>query len=427
MDKQIPLEYWLSEEGVSLLCRTEELLLTTNNDTLRASMLLRKATNCLPEIASAALDIVLCRHKALAMGDWTKRGFFTRQSLEQSTAPAVAKHHAERFQGCQHVLEICSGVGFDTAALAHTAARVTTIEANERLAAMARQNIAAQGLVNVEVLCGLAENICAKLDVSVFDGFWADPPRRDDQGRRIHTPDDYAPSLRWLQSLNVRGVRGVKIAPAVNCEPHHLAGTLTGASASASARASASAWVREWIGFGDECREQVLWSGAEGMSDGMATLLESAGIVEQMLPPQNATIPNLWNGDAELLTGRFLVEPHGTLIRAGHLGTFFAERDWMLLDEQIAYAIATEKPPKSAWYEAFEILEALPFQYARLKERLTMYGWGNGTEIKKRGFPETPDEVRKKLRLPGSGEAGVVICTRKGNRHWAVLARRSGD
>jgi hypothetical protein len=419
MDTQIPLEYWFSEEGVSILCRTEELLLTTQNDTLRASMLLRKATNCLPEIASSALDIVFCRQKALSMGDWTQRGFFTRQSLEQSTAPAVAKHHAERFRGCQHVLEICSGVGFDTAALARVAARVTTIEANERLVAMARQNMAAQGLANVEVLCGLAENVCAELGVSAFDGLWADPSRRDEQGRRIHTPDDYAPSLRWLQSLNVRGVRGIKIAPAVNCEPHHLVGTLTGVSA--------SAWAREWIGFGDECREQVLWSGVEGILDGTATLLNSMGVVEQMFPPQNPTIPNLWNGDADVLAGRFLVEPHGALIRTGHLGTFFTDHGWMLLDEHIAYAIAPEKPPQSSWYEAFEIVEALPFQNARLKERLTAHGWGNGTEIKKRGFPETPDDVRKKLKLPSGGAAGVVICTRKGNRHWAVLARRSGD
>lgn len=411
MDKQIPLEYWLSEEGMSILCRTEELLLTTNNDTLRASMLLRKATNCLPETAAAALDIVLCRQKALSMGDWTQHGFFTRQSLEQSTAPAIAKHHAERFRGCRHVLEICSGVGFDTAALARVAARVTTIEANERLAAMARQNMAAQGLANVEVLCGLAENVCAELDLSTFGGLWADPSRRDEQGRRIHTPDDYAPSLRWLQCLKVRGVRGIKIAPAVNCEAHHLAG----------------AWTREWIGFGDECREQVLWSGVEEMNDGTATLLNTMGVVEQILPPQNAAIPNLWNGDANVLTGRFLVEPHGALIRTGHLGTFFAERGWMLLDEHIAYSIATDKPPTSAWYEAFEIVEALPFQYARLKEHLTAHGWGNRTEIKKRGFPETPDEVRKKLKLPSGGAAGVVICTRKGNRHWAVLARRSGD
>jgi SAM-dependent methyltransferase len=411
MDTQIPLEYWLSDEGVSILCRTEELLLTTKNDTLRASMFLRKETKCLPEIASSALDIVLCRQKALSMGDWTQNGFFTRQSLEQSTAPVVAKHHAERFRGCQHILEICTGVGFDTAALARTAARVTTIEANERLAAMALQNIAVQGLANVEVFCGLAENVCAALDLSVFDGLWADPSRRDEQGRRIHTPDDYAPSLRWLQSLNVRGVRGVKIAPAVNCESYHLT----------------NSWAREWIGFGDECREQVLWSGVEGLIDGTATLLNSVGVVEQMLPPQNAAIPSLWNGDADVLAGRFLVEPHGALIRTGYLGTFFAAQSWMLLDEQIAYGIAAEKPPQSAWYEAFEILEALPFQYARLKERLTAHGWGNGTEIKKRGFPETPDEVRRKLKLPSGGEAGVVICTRKGNRHWALLARRSGD
>lgn len=407
------LAYWLSEEGSVILRQTQEFLQTTNNDTFRATMLLRKATSCLPDVASDALEIILSRQKAVAFGEWTRGGFFTRQSLEQATSPVIAKHHAERFRNCRHVLEICSGAGFDTAALAQAAERVTTIEADERLAEMARHNLAEQGITNVEVECGCAEDVCKRLDMSTFDGFWSDPSRRDAHGRRIQSPDEYAPSLQWLQSIPVRGVRGIKIAPGVNCEAHHLAGD----------------WRREWVGFEDECREQVLWCGLEEgvLRDGTATLCNNDGMSEQWKLPEKPATAKLWNGDETLLAGKFLLEPHGVLIRTGHLATFFAERDWMLFDEQIAYGIAPCKPPQSAWYGRFEIIEALPFHYGRLKERLSAYGWGNGTEIKKRGFPEMPEEVRKKLKLPSGGKTGVVVCTRKGNRHWAILARRSGD
>ncbi len=416
-----PLTYWLSEEGDVVLRRTQEFLRTTNNDTLRATVLLRKATSCSPDMASDALEIALCRQKASVFGEWTRGGLFTRQSLEQATSPVIAKHHAERFRGCSHVLEICSGAGFDTAALAQAAERVTTIEADERLAEMARHNLSQQGITNVEVECGFAEEVCKRLDMNAFDGLWSDPSRRDMNGRRIQSPDEYAPSLRWLQSIEIQGVGGVKIAPGVNCEAHHLAGD----------------WQREWVGFENECREQVLWRGLEKgvLRDGTATLCSSDGKFNQWKPPEkfsanlsaNLSTAALWNGDETLLAGKFLLEPHGALIRTGHLATFFAEQEWMLFDEQIAYGIAVDKPSQSPWYRRFEIIEALPFHYGRLKERLLAYGWGNGTEIKKRGFPEMPEEVRKKLKLPSGGEAGVVVCTRKGNRHWAILARRSGD
>ena len=241
----------------------------------------------------------------------------------------------------------------------------------------------------------MAEEICPSLDLTSFDGLWSDPSRRTASGQRIYTPEDYAPALRWLQDLKVRGLKGIKIAPAVNCEAHHLLG----------------GWQREWIGYDTECREQVLWQGFDDFFDGSATLLLSSGAKFLWEPPPHARSVQVWNGDAALLSGKFLLEPHGALIRTGHLATYFAERDCMLLDEQIAYGIAPQKPPQSPLYQAFEILEALPFHYARLRERIQSYQWGNQIEIKKRGFPETPEEIRKKLKLPSVGKAGVLIAT----------------
>jgi tRNA G46 methylase TrmB len=407
---QTPLQYWLSSEGVQLLASAKELLTTHHNDTLRAGNALRKQfPNTSPNLAAQALDLTLLREKAASFGVWTQHGFFTRQSLEQATTPVIALHHAQRFAGCKHVVEICTGAGFDTAALAqcvgYSGGRVTTIEANAELAAMAQQNLAAQNIHNVEVVCGLAEDILQTLDTRHFDGLWCDPSRRDERGRRIANPNDYAPSLEWLQRLSERlngsGVAGIKISPAANLEYD-------------------ADWQREWIGYGNECREQTLWRRVQ-LVDGSASLPD---VALQWSPPTQRINAHVWNKPLQILEGQYLVEPHGCLIRGGYLSDFFAERNILLLDEHIAYGTALHEPTKSAWYQTFRIVETFDFHRARLRERVAARGWGNSVEIKKRGFPETPDEIRKWLKLPSSKNTGTLIITRVGVGHLVMLAER---
>ncbi len=399
------LEYWLSGEGLALLARASDALARHGGDTLRAGTDVRKYASSV--YAGEALKIMLLRKKAhtKGLGSWTQNGFFTQQSLEQATAPAIAAHHAKRFTSCKHVLEICTGAGFDTAALARVLAMngglITSIEASAELAAMARHNLAAQGITNVEVVCGLAENVVPTLDVARFDGFWCDPSRRNEHGRRIENPNEYKPSLAWLQALPIRGVRGVKISPAANLSfPPH-----------------SSAYWREWIGFGDECREQVLWSGIAGV-DGTATLVDKACA---WFPPKNVSPVNVISA----ING-YLVEPHNSLIRSGHLAAFFAEWDVSLLDSHIAYGISQKKLPESPFYQTFRIVEAFPYNRKTLKQRVTAHGWGTRTEIKKRGFPDTPEQVRAWLKLKETQAFGVIFLTRTERGHLVILAEREG-
>jgi hypothetical protein len=417
-----PLEYWLSADGISLLERAQSLLGEYSGDTLAAGTALRKQTLCLPGQATDALSFTLLREKAVAYGVWTAQGFFTRQSLEQATAPLIAQHHAKRFHGCKHVLEICTGAGFDTAALSKIVSEVgghiTSIEADEHLAAMARQNLAAQRITNVEVICSRAEDIVEQLDHMTFDGLWADPSRRNARGQRIANPNEYAPSLDWLMNLSVRGVRGIKLAPALNCSEFFEAAVL-------------AKWQREWIGTPNECREQTLWSGIHGMVDNSAILLENDGTVHQWRPTEKSgtklrldNTDNNFTTTIEHLAGAYLVEPHRCIIRTGALDEFFAEQGITIPDSHIAYGIARDEPNQSMWYDVFRILEAFPFHFVRLKERIAMRQWGNGTEIKKRGFPESPDELRRKLKLPSRKESGVLVLTRFGAQHVVMLAER---
>jgi SAM-dependent methyltransferase len=425
----LSLDYWLSSEGSSLLRLAQNLLLEFDGETLRSAAAIRKRAACSPEAAAEALSFAVLRTKAQQRGiTWAAEGFFTRQSLEQATAPEIARYHAARFAGCKHVLEVCSGAGFDTAALANAVAandgRVTSIERDEYLVALARQNLAVQHITNVEVMQGKAEEVIQHFDISSFDGLWADPSRRDSQGQRIRHPDFYEPSLDWLMRLPVPGVRGIKLAPALNCGDFYQPTVI-------------AQWKREWTGTLHECREQIVWRNANSLQDNTASIIDDHGVwhtwqpepcVQEQLQTQVAV-------EIESLAGRYLVEPHGCIIRTGALDTFFAEREIIIPDTHIAYGIAQIEPVESIWYKAFRIREAFPFTLAELKKRVQKLGWSNSTEIKKRGFPETPDEIRKKLKLPSSGTAGVIFLTRLGTRfgtrfgtrHVVVLAERVNE
>lgn len=402
----------INEQSSHLLLIVKDILRKERiRDTLRIGTLLRKKLpDTPPHLISEAIELLLLREKAAVFGEWTENGFFTRQSLEQATTPLVAQHHAERFRGCKHILEVCTGAGFDTSALARVAERVTTIEANPRLAEMAEQNFAAQHLQNIKVVCGLAEDIIPTLPLEDFDGFWSDPSRRNERGQRIENPDEYLPSLSFLQSLNIGGVAGIKISPAVNLNNSHLS----------EKDSDSKQWQREWVGVGNECREQVLWKNCT-IADGTASLPE---INLQWTPPLMRVSPKVFGKAIQSWAGMILLEPHGCIIRSSFLAEFFTELNAELLDTHIAFGITGVEPPNSAWYQKFRVLEVFPFHRKSLRERIIAYGWGNSVEIKKRGFPETPDEIKKWLKLPSSKKSGTIIITRVGAGHIVFFAER---
>jgi hypothetical protein len=65
-------------------------------------------------------------------------------------------------------------------------------------------------------------------------------------------------------------------------------------------------------------------------------------------------------------------------------------------------------------------LEVLPFGMSGLRKVLATAGIGR-VVIKKRAFAADPDDVLRRLRLPGGGEAGVVFLTRIGRAPVAIV------
>ncbi len=89
---------------------------------------------------------------------------FEPEDARFGTPVPVADWRAKRLS-CAALAEIGCGVGFQTAAFAKTCKKVLAVELDPRKAALARANMKALGLRNVEVLCGdaLAPDVIEKV------------------------------------------------------------------------------------------------------------------------------------------------------------------------------------------------------------------------------------------------------------------------
>ena len=207
------------------------------------------------------------------------------------------------------------------------------------------------------------------------------------------------PPLSWLADLSGRGVGGigVKLSPAID---HALAGRF-GAEL-------------EFLSEGGECREALLWLGTARSGDALrATVITPSG-------PRSLTGAEDTPGQPSAAGGRYLYEPDPAVIRAHLVRTLARQLGAAPADPQIAYLLG-DALIFTPFADAYEVLDRFPYGNKRLQKALTSRDVGR-VIIKKRGFPQEPDEVRKQLKLRGPEEM-IVVLARVGKGHEVFLCR----
>ena len=347
-----------------------------------------------------AVETYIARHQAPEkLGEWAKEGHFSLSLLQQATRQSIANYRAQFFAGRKHVLEIGTGAGSDTAALAQVVEHVTTIEGDPVAAELAKRNLALQGITNVTFVVGDAQEVIKTLPKN-FDALFADPMRRSRTGERMKSGEDYSPPLSFLLALEVGTLRAIKISPGLFVEP------------------CPEGWTRQFVGFGEECLEQTLWFGSPIVDSSIAVTDRNA----LWAPPEREPLARL----TDTLEG-YLVEAHAALNRSQKLEAFFAEHDIQLFEHGVAYGISTTQPKRSDLFTSFRIIENLPYSKKKLKVVLDRLGWSNRTELKKRSFSGDIEQIRAELDLPKhthTSPFGVVFFFRYHGKPWALVAER---
>jgi hypothetical protein len=339
--------------------------------------------------AAAVAETVRLRRRAGARwgpgyADW----LFTDEALQQAAPPEVAGHRAARL-GAFRVHDLTCSIGGDLAALARPRVAAEPAGGSHQPStgspplgsdldpvrlAMARHNLATSGLA-AGLLQADARTVTSRGTIR-----YADPARRDATGRRI-TSVSTIPSVAELDAADPTHLPVLRLPPGIDYPGLARAGEIEIVSLDGVAR-EAVAWPPPLAEV--ERRATVLRArGAPGTGWGMA-----AGYQLTSEDPDDAAI----SGVAD-----WIVDPDPAVVRA-HLVRHYAARHGLrLLDPHLAYLTGSAPPPG---VRAFRVLDA-----ATYRER-TVRGWvvrdGVGTlEIKQRGTPVIPDELRARIRPAG--------------------------
>lgn len=119
------------------------------------------------------------------------------RAFEQASSEACAAH---KCIGGDSVLDLTCGLGVDALFLSRRFRRVVTLERDPVLARIAAENFARLGAGNVEVVAAPAEEYLTREGLR-FDWVYADPDRRDGDGRKLVRLEDCSPDILALRPL----------------------------------------------------------------------------------------------------------------------------------------------------------------------------------------------------------------------------------
>jgi SAM-dependent methyltransferase len=367
-------------------------------------------------LISAALTQVRLRRRARPrLGALADHLLLTEDGLEQATRTVVADLRAGRYadSGATHVADLGCGLGLDTAAFARVGLRVTAVERDPVVAALAAANLAALGLADrTEVLTGdVTDTPTLAQALDRADAAYVDPARRDTGDRRDGRsarrtdPRSWSPSWQWVEHIaRVVPRTAAKVAPGIPHELTPAGGCATWTSVDGQLVEAELAWPL--LAPPRVRRRAVVLRGAR------ITTMSAIDDLGTATPPPVGAV------------GSRLVEPDDAVIRAGLVAELADQLGGHLLDPRVAYVTTDTDLEPGDLGSAFTVRRALPFTVDALRAVLVDEQVGH-VVVKKRAISVEPDEVRRSLNLPRAPGRAVVVLTRIGDAPWAFVCDRS--
>jgi SAM-dependent methyltransferase len=317
---------------------------------------------------------------------------FEQASSEQSAS--ARKEYSGRL-----CIDLTCGLGVDAFFLAQRFERVIAIERDPCLAAIARENFRRLGVSNIEVVCETAEDF-----ISAFEGpvdlIYADPDRRNAEGRKMVRMEDCSPDIGALLPLLRRAAPRlvVKLSPLFDvAEVFRLFGP--------EARV-------EVVSLGGECKEIVADVGGDGACGVVRAVAIGLG--------EYHAVPNECVGSAPPPFApesyHWLVVPDVALQKGRLARRYFSERG-IYIDSDNGYGFSggnghgdiSGTPPHpldGLLGRVYEIESIEPFDPKALKRRLKAQGV-KGIDILRREFPLSAADIAHQLGIREGGKSIV--------------------
>jgi hypothetical protein len=381
-----------SEAGLTLLADVACIARPGPSDVARW----RKTASA--EWVSAALRLVEGRRKGASKFSRAARMWFDVVGVEQATAEAVARYKARRFGEDGLVVDLCSGIGGDSLALAAS----NDVIAVDLDAGMGRRTLWNAGVYEVVDRVMAVQSQAEAFAIPDRARVHVDPDRRAVGSKRARSLVDYAPGLEFLQSLLALTRGGaLKLGPSSDFEAYF----------------GGPGFEIEVISLGAECKEATVWFG-DLASDGVrrrATSLPAGATWTDRDGPAGET-------HATRPLGGWVFDPDPSLVRSGLLDGFAASHGLGRIVAGVDLLTGSNRV-ESPFLASFEVVETFPLDLKLLRREVASRGLGP-LEIKTRGLEQTPESYRSRLRPEGPNPATLILIAGHAGPSNAILARR---
>ncbi len=325
-----------------------------------------------------------------------------RISMEQCSSEVTALYKASLVCG-ERIADLTGGFGIDCSYMSRGFAEATYIERNERLCDIAKENFALLGLKHIRVLNGNSEDCLAALPKQ--DWIFIDPARRDTVGRKVVALEECEPNVVALEHLLLRQSGKVM----VKCSPM--------LDVTAAMRRLESVSEVHIVAVNGECKELLLVLGGTGSSVPIHCVNLVAGSEQRFtFTAEGEAAAEAKYSDA---VGKYLYEPHAAIQKGGCYRSLSAAFGvGKLHPNSQLYTSDTCHPSFPG--RRFKVEWFCGFSKAELK-RVQELGRAN---ITVRNFPESVQQLRKRLKLADGGELYIFATTLRSSERVLVVCSR---
>lgn len=338
---------------------------------------------CLP--VKEMLSLIEIQIKAKAKFPFADKWLFTDKNYQQASAYYLAQYHGRLFRNYQMIADLCCGLGSDLLFLSKFSKICYAIDINKDILEMAKFNMSYFKKTNI-----IYQNIMVEDFNEECDAVFIDPDRRK-SNRRLICIDDLSPDYKTILSVieRYRNV-AVKLSPMMDYEDSKL-----------------SDYSFEFISIDNELKECLLMAGALKSNKKAVILPEKIVFEEKKHPDTQIAEVKKW-----------LLEPDTAIIRAHLVNDLAYELNMNRIDSQISL-LSSDVEPNEKYGKKFFVNDVFNYNLKSLKAYITSHEIG-ALDIKTKGFSESVEDFRKKIKLKGKNRA-VLFIVRAGDKHICIV------
>lgn len=324
-------------------------------------------------------------------------------SMEQCSSEHTAKYKSALLSG-KRFADLTGGFGIDFSYIAREFNETFYIERNEKLCEIAKENFSLLGLENTTVMNGNSEELLNRLPQ--LDWIFIDPARRDNDGRKVVALSDCEPNVVELEETLLSKADKVMI----KCSPM--------LDITMACRQLSSVIAVHIVAVNNECKELLFILEREnknGCRVHCANILKNE--VQEFTFTQDEEYDSIatFSNDVD----RFLYEPNASIQKAGCHNSL-SQRLGLKKLHPNSQLYTADKHITTFPGRIFEVVEVLGFSKTDIKKVQTL----QKANITIRNFPESVQQLRKRLKLADGGENYIFATTTANGNKILVICKK---